>query len=87
MANSLERVLLRTKHFVATIDVQNRTWELTGNFPHEVRTINNNPWKGDVLSPEITELYDLEATIRSMFDVKKPEEESDGVQLCDVLEG
>lgn len=86
MANSLERVSLRTKHFIATIDVQNRTWELTGSFPHEVRTVADNPWEGTVLQNEIAELYDLEATIRSMFDVKKPEEESDGVQLHPVSE-
>lgn len=72
MATSLERVTLRTKHFVATIDTQNRTWELVGNFSHEVRVIEDNPWDGDLLRAEIQELYDLESTIRSMMEVRVP---------------
>lgn len=74
MATSLKKIVLKTKHFIASIDIQNRTWQLTGEFLHEVRTIPDNPWEGDILRPEIAELYDLEATIRSMFDVKAPKE-------------
>jgi hypothetical protein len=84
--SSLERVSIRTKHFAATLNIPNRTWELAGSFPHEVRVVADDPWNNDVLRPEIEELYDLEATIRSMFDVKKPEVE-DGVQLHPVSEG
>lgn len=88
MANSLERIHLRTKHFIATIDVQNRTWELNGSFPREIRVIADNPWSGDLLREEIQELYDLESTIRSMMEVRVPVTEAeDGVRMHPVPEG
>ena len=74
MVSTLNRVMLSTAHFVASIDIQNRTWTIAGSFPHEVRTVADNPWEGTILQNEIAELYDLEATIRSMFGVKKAEE-------------
>lgn len=87
MANSLERIHLRTKHFIATVDVQNRTWELNGNFPHEVRTIPDNPWGSDLLREEIQELRDLEDTIRNMIGIKTPVVEvKDGIHMHSVPE-
>lgn len=88
MATSLERIHLRTKHFIAVVDVQNRTWELNGNFPREVRTIADNPWDGDLLRAENRELEDLERMIRSMMEVKAPATEAnDGVRMHPVSEG
>ena len=72
MASSLEKVTLRTKHFIASVDIQNRTWQLAGEFPHEVRTIPDNPWGSDLLREEIQELCDLENTIRNMIGIKAP---------------
>lgn len=87
MASSLEKVTLRTKHFIASVDIQNRTWQLTGEFPHEVRTIEDNPWEGNVLCSEIQELYDLENTIRGMMEIKaQGTEAEDGVRLHPVSE-
>ena len=88
MENSLKKIVLRTKHFIASVDVDNRTWQLTGEFLHEVRTIPDNPWGGDLLREEIQELYDLENAIRSMIGIKAPETEgTDGVRLHPVSEG
>ena len=75
MENSLKRIVLRTKHFIASVDVDNRTWQLTGEFLHEVRTIPDNPWGSDLLREEIQELRDLESAIRSMIGIKAPETE------------
>ena len=44
MESSLKKIVLRTKHFIANVDIKNRTWQLTGEFLHEVRTIPDNPW-------------------------------------------
>ena len=87
MENSLKRIVLRTKHFIASVDVDNRTWQLTGEFLHEVRTIPDNPWGSDLLREEIQELCDLEDTIRNMIGIKTPVVEvKDGIHMHSVPE-
>ena len=87
MENSLEKTMLKTKHFIANVYIKNRTWQLIGEFPHEVRTIPDNPWGSELLREEIQELRDLDDTIRNMIGIKTPVVEvKDGIHMHSVPE-
>lgn len=67
-AEKINNVTINTRHFIASVDVQNRTFVIYGDFSDtEIMTLEDEGQKLFLFGDLIAELRDLEAMIRRML--------------------